>query len=364
MNTKEAVEALARSVGVTINGPAATDPQVYDDSVYNAFLSRNSLAIGEAFMDKKWDCDDLAGFYTKVLERKLDIKKNLLTNPLLFLRTFLSNLQTGKRAYEVGEQHYDLGNDLYEKMLGKHLLYTCDIWDGLHSLEVAQEQKLERICRKLNLKPGQRILDIGCGWGGFMRYAAKKYNVSCVGLSISKEQTAYGRKWCEGLPVEFVITDYRDYTDKDKFDHVVSIEMIEAVGQKNMDTYFKKVHELLKPNGLFMLQAIVSDKPFPMADPWIDKYIFPNGVLVSAHQLEKHTRKLFTFEDQKEIGPDYDHTLMAWWKNFNQSYAELVKNNPKYDEKFYRMWKYYLHTCAASFRTRHLHDWQLLLRRV
>lgn len=355
---------MTQSAGITINGPAPTDIQVYDDSVYDIFLSRNSLALGESYMDKKWDCEDLSGMWTKVLSNKIQIRKNILTDPKLFLGTFLSNLQSRKRAFEVGEQHYDLGNDLYESTLGKSMVYTSAIYDGVDSLDEAQEQKLKRICEQLDLQPGQRILDIGCGWGSFMKYATENYGVSCVGLSVSKNQTEFGREFCAGLPVEFVVKDYRDYDDEDKFDHIVSIEMIEAVGQKNMQTYFNKVHELLKPGGRFMLQAIISRKKTPMADPWIDKYIFPNGVLVSAHQLKKHTKGLFTHEDLKDIGLDYYSTLMAWWYNFDSKYETLKTNNPKYNERFYRMWRYYLQTCAALFLTQEIHDWQLLLRKI
>ena len=364
MNAKESVLSIMKTIGSEINGPAATDPQIYDESVYEVFLSANSLALGEAYMDKKWDCNDLAGFYTKGLKQKLQIKKNIFTDPKLFLQSVFFNLQSKQRAFHVGEKHYDLGNDLYEATLGKHLLYTCDIWDGARNLTEAQEKKMDRICRKLNLRPGQRLLDVGCGWGGLMRFAAMHYKVSCVGLSVSKEQTLYGREWCQGLPVEFIIADYRDYTDAEGFDHVSSIEMIEHVGQKNYRTYFEKIHELLKPGGTFMLQAIISPKKKPIADPWLDKYIFPNGVLSSPYQIEKNTRGLFHYEDLKNIGPDYDPTLMAWWENFEEAYPELVQKNPKYDERFYRMWKYYLQTCAALFRTEQLHDWQVLLKRT
>ncbi len=364
MNTKEAVQNLMSSIGVTLNGNGATDVRVYDESVYEIFLSRNSVAIGESYMDKKRDCNDLAGMLTNVLTAKVQIKKSVLTDPHLFFRTFLANLQSGSRAFEVGEQHYDLGNDLYQATLGKTMVYTCALYDGVKDLDEAQNKKLDRICRKLNLQPGQRILDIGCGWGSFMKYAAETYGVTCVGLTVSKKQTEFGREWCAGLPIEFVVADYRDYVPSEPFDHVVSIEMIEAVGQKNMQTYFDLVHNWVKPGGLFMLQAIISNKKFPMADPWIDKYIFPNGVLVTGAQLEKHTRGLFIYEDLKNIGLDYDRTLMDWWMNFDREYMNLKENNPKYDERFYRMWKYYLHSCAALFRSREAQDWQLLLRKV
>lgn len=364
MTAKESVQKLAEAIGVTINGSKSIDPQIYDERVYDIFLSRNSLALGESYMDKWWDCEDLAGLYSLLINQKILIKKSLLSDPLLFAGTIFSNLQSRARAFEVGEMHYDLGNDLYEAMLDTHMVYTSAIWEGVDSLDEAQEQKLERICRKLGLKSGERVLDIGCGWGSFMKYAALKYGVECVGLTVSKEQTALGRKRCAGLPVEFVISDYRDYKTDKPFDHIVSIEMIEAVGSKNLRTYFENAHELLKPNGAFFLQAIIDSNPQPIADPWIDKYIFPNGVLVSHHQLEKETRKLFVFEDLKDVGRDYDPTLMAWWENFDRHYEELKTANPKYDKRFYRMWKYYLHSCAALFRTGAAQDFQVVLRKV
>jgi cyclopropane-fatty-acyl-phospholipid synthase len=364
MQAKEAIERLATVVGFSLNGDKPTDPQIYNERVYNIFLSRNSLALGESFMAKWWDCADLAGFFSLVLNAKLFVKKNVLSDPRLFLRTALSNLQRPSKSFEVGEMHYDLGNELYEAMLDKYMVYTSAIWSGVDNLEAAQVQKLERICQKLKLKAGDRVLDIGCGWGGFMKYATQRYGVSCVGLSVSKEQTTLGRQRCEGLPIEFVISDYRDYQNEHKFDHVVSIEMIEAVGPKNLRTYFKKVHELLKPNGNFFLQAIIDLNSTPKADPWIDKYIFRNGVLVSHHQLERETRGLFVFTDLLDVGPDYDPTLMAWWENFDRTFPNLQADNPKYDEHFYRMWKYYLHSCAALFRTGSSQDYQMLLKKV
>jgi cyclopropane-fatty-acyl-phospholipid synthase len=364
MTAKQSVEKIAELLEVTINGQNPSDPQIYDERVYDIFLSRNSLAVGESFMAKWWDCDDLSDLFSRLISKKLLLKKSVLSDPTLFARAIFSNLQSRAKAFEVGEMHYDLGNDLYETMLDKRMIYTAAIWEGAETLDAAQEKKLERICRKLELKPGDRVLDIGCGWGGFMKYAVEKYQVTCVGLTVSKEQAAFGREQCHGLPIEFVISDYRDYKTDVPFDHVVSIEMIEAVGSKNLRVYFEKAHELLKPRGGFFLQAIIDRNAKPVADPWIDKYIFRNGVLVSHAQLVKETQNLFIFEDIKDIGKDYDRTLMAWFANFDRNYEELRSHNPKYDERFYRMWKYYLHSCAALFRTEAAQDFQILLRKV
>jgi cyclopropane-fatty-acyl-phospholipid synthase len=256
--------------------------------------------------------------------------------------------------------HYDLGNDLYEAMLDDRMVYTCAIWDGVDTLEAAQKQKLEAMCQKLDLRPGQRVLDIGCGWGSFMKYAAERYGVECVGLSVSKEQIAYGRTACADLPIEFVFADYREYADEQGFDHIVSIEMLEAVGPKNFRTYFETVHGLLRPGGRFALQTIGEAQARPVPDPWLDRYIFPNGVIPSLAQIEPAVRELFLFEHLDNIGPDYDPTLMAWWERFAAAYPELQARNPRYDEGFFRLWKYYLQSCAAVFRARQMHDWQIV----
>lgn len=324
------------------------------------FLSRSSLALGESFMDKWWDCEDLAGLFNVILQNQLVIKDSLLENHSLLLRSLFFNLQSRSRARQVAVEHYDLGDDLYTAMLDSRMVYTAAVWDGVETLDAAQEQKLELLCRKLGLQKGDRVLDIGCGWGSFMKYAVEKYGVTCVGITVSEGQTALGRKICAGLPIEFIIKDYREYSDLHGFDHIVSVEMIEAVGVKNFRTYFKKVHELLKPKGRFVLQAIGNQKQVSVADPWIDKYIFRNGILPSLNQLEDSMRDLFIFEHLENIGPDYDRTLMAWWYNFHSSYGKLSENNKTYNERFYRMWKYYLQACAALFRSRTTQDWQIV----
>jgi len=364
MSAKAQVEQLAALAGVTINGPALTDPKINDDRAYAAIASGDSLRIGEAYMDTWWDCADLAGLYRIVLDAKLHEQLNFFRNPGLLLRGMVTNMQSRSHAFAVGQQHYDLGNDLYGSMLDRRMVYTSAIWDGVETLEAAQEQKLDRICKQLGLKAGDRVLDIGCGWGSFMKFAAEKYGARCVGLTVSKEQTALGESLCANLPVSFVIVDYRDYTTPEPFDHIVSIEMLEAVGPKNFKTYFNKVYELLKPTGRFHLQTIAGIDAHPPADPWLQTYIFPNGILPSLHQLEQAWRYQFVIEDLKNIGPDYEWTLLEWWRRFDRAYPKLQANNPFYDERFYRMWKYYLQSCAALFRSRQTQDWQMTFTKL
>lgn len=357
---KQKITKILGKIDIELNGPRPTDIQVKDERIYDRVFSGGTLAIGEAFMDGWWDVDDLAEVVYRMHKHRIYRELISFDALPLIVKGFFGNLQSQARAFMVGEQHYDLGNDLYQAMLDKRMVYTSAVWKGVSDLESAQEQKLEMLCQKLGLKAGDRVLDIGCGWGSFMKYAAEKHGVSCVGLSVSKGQTELGRKISAGLPVEFVINDYRDYSPAEKFDHVASVEMIEAVGPKNFRVFFEKIHEWLKPDGRFALQAIGSLDAVPVASRWLDKYIFPNGVLPSLPQLEKASRGLFRFEHLEDIGPDYDPTLMEWWRRFDAAYPRLSADNPKYDERFYRMWKFYLQSCAGLFRAKEAQDWQIV----
>jgi len=266
------------------------------------------------------------------------------------------NRQSKKRAFQIGEKHYDLGNELFRNMLDKQMIYSCAYWKDAFVLDEAQEAKLNLICQKLGLQPGMKILDIGCGWGSFAKYAAEKFKVKVIGITVSKEQVELGKRLCKGLPVEIRLQDYRDV--KEKFDCVVSVGMFEHVGYKNYRTYMKVVHHCLKDNGLFLLHTIGKNKLETSADPWINKYIFPNGMLPSGRNIGKAIEGLFIMEDWHNFGAYYDETLMAWYKNFEKNWGEI---KPNYDQRFYRMWKYYLLSCAGSFRARKIQLWQIIL---
>lgn len=356
---KKRLHSLIEKAGITINGSNPWDPQVYDDALYMRIAKEGGIGLGESFMDKQWDVEQLDEFYTRVQKIGDDwhwVKKG--GDFLLSLKSKLFNMQKGARAYEVGQEHYDLGNDLYQAMLDKRMVYTAGYWKEAQNLDEAQEAKLDLICRKLNLKPGDRVLDIGCGWGSFMKFAAEKYGAVCTGLTVSVEQTKLGEELCEGLPVEFVVMDYQKYEPEEQFDHIVSVEMFEAVGEKNFRTYMECVERWLKDGGRFVLQTIGAPAERSAVDWWIDKYIFPNGVLPTAKQIKIASEGLLVSHDWHDIGKDYDPTLMAWWEQFDAAYPTL--DQQKYDERFYRMWKYYLQMCAAGFRTGYLYDWQIV----
>ena len=235
-------------------------------------------------------------------------------------------------------------------------MYTCGYWKDASNLEQAQVQKLDLVCRKLGLKKGQHILDIGCGWGSFAKYAAEKYGVSVTGITVSKEQVEFGRKLCAGLQVTFELKDYHDI--EGEFDHIVSLGMFEHVGYKNHRAFMQIAQAHLKDGGLFLLHTIGGRFSKHIGEPWITKYIFPNGLIPSVAQIGTAIENIFIMEDWHNFGADYDKTLMSWFRNFDTNWPKLKF---AYNDRFYRMWKYYLLACAGAFRARELQLWQLVL---
>jgi len=354
------IRGLLEEADVEVNGSRPWDIQVHDQRFYHRVLREVELGLGESYMDGWWDCEAIDQFITRVLSADLDQK--IRGNLKIFwhvLRSRLFNLQTPARAFEVGEKHYDLGNDLYRAMLDKRLNYTCGYWRKAGNLDDAQEAKLDLVCRKIGLKPGMDVLDIGCGWGAFAKYAAEEYGAEVLGITISKEQVALGNQLSEGLPVEIRLQDYRDV--EGQFDRVISIGVMEHVGVKNYRTYMDVVDRTLKPGGIGFFHTIGDNTSQSGTNSWTNKYIFPNGMLPSIAQLATAMEGLFVVEDWHNIGPDYDPTLMAWHENFEAAWPDL---NLDYDQRFYRMWRYYLLSSAGGFRARHSQLWQVVFTRI
>ncbi|MDP2087880.1 MAG: cyclopropane fatty acyl phospholipid synthase [Flavobacteriaceae bacterium] len=354
---KKKTEQILGIAGVQINGSNPWDIQVHNDKFYKRVLTEGELGLGESYMDGWWDSEKVDEFIHKLLQAHLNERIQRKFSILIKLFSAqIFNLQSKRKAFDNGERHYDLGNDLFQNMLDKRMNYSCAYWKNAKSLDEAQENKLELICRKLSLKPGMRVLDIGCGWGAFGKYAAQKYKVAVVGITVSKEQVELGRKLCEGLPVEFRLIDYRDMHEK--FDAIASIGMIEHVGHKNYRTFFEVANRCLKNDGLFLLHTIGRNDSSYSINPWTDKYIFPNGLIPSVAQIGEAIQNLFVMEDWHNFGVDYDKTLMAWYDNFMANWNQIKSKD---SERFFRMWEYYLLSAAASFRTRHNQLWQIVL---
>ncbi|HET7570461.1 MAG TPA: cyclopropane fatty acyl phospholipid synthase [Gammaproteobacteria bacterium] len=347
---------LLQSAGIEIDGSRPFDIRVHDPRLYTRAFAEGSMGVGEAYMDGWWDCPRLDEFFARLLRAHIDDKVLTWRDALHSLRARLINQQSRSRSFEIGRRHYDKGNRLYQCMLDKHMMYSCGYWKDAQTLDEAQEAKLDLICRKLGLKPGMKLLDIGCGWGGMLRYAAERHGVEGVGVTVSKEQAELARERCSGLPIDIRLEDYRNI--EGRFDRIVSIGMFEHVGYKNYRTYMETARRLLADDGLFLLHCIGTPKSVTQTDPWIARYIFPNSMLPSARQITTAIEGLFLFEDWHNFGADYDPTLMQWLHNFRTHWDELKSD---YDDRFYRMWTYYLQASAGSFRARRSQLWQLLL---
>ena len=341
---------------IQINGDRPWDIQVRNREFYRRVLAGGSLALGESYMDGWWDCEALDQFFAKILQARLDRKVKHSPRALwTIFKAKIINPQRTPKAYEIGRRHYDIGNDLFEVMLDQKMNYSCGFWKNAKNLNEAQEAKLDLICRKLSLKPGMRVLDIGCGWGGFAKFAAENYDVRVLGITVSREQVEYASRCCREVAVETKFQDYR--TLNDIFDRIISIGMFEHVGSKNYRTYMQVVHRCLAPDGLFLLHTIAGNTSVSSTDPWINKYIFPNSMLPSAKQITSAAEGLFVLEDWHSFGPYYDDTLMAWYGNFKTNWDKI---RDAYDQRFFRMWTYYLLSCAGSFRARRNQLWQIV----
>jgi cyclopropane-fatty-acyl-phospholipid synthase len=356
---KDITQKVLALADVRLGGTCPWDMTVYNEDFYARLLRHGSLGLGESYMDGWWDCPALDEFFSRVLSAGL--KRDGVHNWRFAWRYLLAsafNRQTRTRARRVAEQHYDLGNQLYQNMLDRRMVYTCARWDHASCLDEAQEVKLGFVCQKLGLRPGMHLLDIGCGWGSLALFAVQKYGVHVTGITLSREQLQLGQEMCAHLPIELRLQDYRDLHGT--FDHVASLGMFEHVGYKNYRIFFETAHRSLNPGGLFFLSTIGSTHSVRMTDPWIEKYIFPNSHLPSPVQITRAIEGLFAIEDWENWGSDYDRTVMAWFQNFDKNWDKLKS---QYDARFYRMWKYYLMAAAASFRSRKNQVWQILLSR-
>ena len=355
---KDEIESILAEVDIKINGSRPWDLQVHNEHFYSRVISQGSLGLGEAYVEGWWDCPRLDEMFSKILRARLHecILRENLASRLFILGSWLWNWQSLSLSSQVAQQHYELGNDLYQAMLDPTMTYSCGYWQRANNLAAAQQAKLDLICQKLQLSPGMTLLDIGCGWGSLMKYASQKYGVSCIGITISTEQIKLGQQLCAGLPVQFLLLDYRNLPNR-QFDRIVSVGMFEHVGHKNYRRFMEVVARCLREDGLFLLHTIGNRYSVTYSERWTDRYIFPHGMLPSLAQIFRATQKLFVTEDLHNFGSDYDKTLMAWLENFERNWHQL---RPQYGERFYRQWKYYLALMAASFRSRNIQLWQIV----
>lgn len=355
MDAKGFLQDLLQPAGLQINGDRPEDLRVHHPGFYRRVLTGRSLALGESYMDGWWDCESLDRFFFKLLRTRMVQQFSPWNAVRALLQVSFCNPQSPKRARKVAKVHYDLGNDFYEDMLDPWMQYTCGYWARAETLNEAQEHKLDLVCRKLQLEEGDHVLELGGGWGGFARFAAERYGCHVTSYNISREQVAYARQWTRDLPVTVHEKDYREATGL--YDKVVSIGLCEHVGFKNYRQLMEVKERCLKKGGLMLLHTIGRNTATKISDPWIDKYIFPGGLLPCLKQLSTAVEGLFVLEDLHNFGPDYDRTLLAWHENYRRHWPER-KN--RFDQRFDRMWSYYLLSCAGAFRSRNLQLWQFV----
>lgn len=355
---RQKVQSMLASADVNIDGNRPWDVQVHNPAIYERVVEQGMLGVGEGYMDGWWDCDQLDEMICRAFKTGFHKEIRPLRYFLFTLEARLRNLQNRARAYQVGQDHYDLGDDLYEAMLDSRMQYSCAYWKDADDLDSAQQNKLDLIARKLQFEPGMSVLDIGCGWGGALQYFAEQYGISGTGITISAEQTKAATERCAGLPVTIRLQDYREL--RGQFDRVYSVGMFEHVGPKNYRSYMNIVRRLLKPDGLFLLHTIGSPVSQLRADPWFTRYIFPNSSLPSPVHITAAAEGLLNMEDWHNFPQDYERTLLTWYDRFEASWPQL---RPRYGDRFFRMWRYYLLAVAGGFRAGGNQLWQIVFSR-
>lgn len=350
----ELIADLLKKADIALNGHRPWDIHVHHPDTFRRILAQRSLGLGESYMDGWWDCRDLEEFFFRLIRTRGDrLARPVGQIALQWLDATLRNRQSPRRARQVAHTHYDLDNHLFEVMLDDSMAYSCGYWHNAANLHEAQMAKFDLICRKLELRPGMKVLDVGCGWGGFMEFAAREYGVRGDGITVSVEQAALARERCTGLPVNILVRDWRQ--QRGQYDRIISIGMFEHVGRRNYAAFMSLCARLLKQDGMMLLHTIGSNETRHSYDPWINRYIFPNGELPSMAQISQAAEKHFVTEDVHNFGPDYARTLRAWDANFTRGWDRLRE---RYDERFFRMWRYYLNACAGAFRARGMQLWQ------
>jgi len=354
--SRNTVETLLNLANIKINGNQPWDIQVHHPGFFRRILTDTSIGLGESYIDGWWDCERLDEFIYRLLHTRLHERVRSWRDIPTLLKAKLFNLQHARNAFYIGQYHYGISSNFYQAILGQRMIYSCAYWKDATDLNTAQEAKMDLVCRKIGLEPGMHVLDIGCSWGGIARFATERYGVKVHGITISKEQAKYAQHVCQGLPVTIELKDYREI--KGKYDRIYSIGMFEHVGCKNYHTYMKVIKKCLVEDGLCLLHTIGGNVSNSHGNPWVEKHIFPNSMLPSIAQIGSAIENRLVLEDWQNFGPDYDRTLLSWNNNLERNWPFL---HLQYDERFYRMWRFYLLGFSGAFRARHIQLWQIVL---
>lgn len=366
LNPEHRVRKLLNEAEIEINGNNQGDIHVHNPKLYSRVMAGGSLALGESYMDGWWDSDRLDVFFTKLLQS--NIQDKVQSDPatiLAGLHARIFNSQQGNKAFEIGKRHYDMGNALFERMLGKTMAYSCAFFDGVKDLDHAQTNKINTSLNKLHAKPGMTLLDIGCGWGSIIHQAASTYKLDATGITVSHEQKEWSNRAIAADNLEgsarVKYQKWQDLPSDQQYDRIISIGAFEHFGYKNYKSFFEKVRSVLKDDGIFLLHTIGGLTPVHANEPWLEKYIFPHSMLPAMSQISKASTGVLAMKHVEEKGRNYDPTLMAWYTNLDKNWEEIRKTDPShYDTRFRRMMDYYLLMCAGTFRSGKNQVWQII----
>jgi cyclopropane-fatty-acyl-phospholipid synthase len=348
---------LLERADVRLDGDRPWDPRIHDERVFRRVALDGSVGLGEAYVDGWWSTDDLEELARRLASARLERVTEWLPRGLAQnAAAIVSNQQTRGRARRVARQHYDFGNDLFAAFLGRYQCYSCGYFRDTDDLDVAQLQKLDLVCRKLDLRRGDRLLDVGGGWGELARHAAAEYGARVTSINISDEQMRFARERCRGLDVETVRCDYRDV--RGSFDKVAAIAMFTHVGVRNYRTFMEAMRRVVAPEGTFLIEGVWGNVSTNRIDAWMDKHIFPGAMIPSGAQTFRAFEGIFVAEDVHNFGPDYVKTLRAWNARLRQAWPTL---RARYDERVRKTFEYFFLTIAGFFRARALQHWHLVL---
>lgn len=360
---KQVKEIISNTTKITINQKSSLNISVANSDFYRKVINKGELGLAESFMDGDWTTDNLYGVLLELQKNRDKISKHIKSNmfQILLFKIYYCIFRTNTRDTVKNNvsHHYDIGNDLYRKQLGRTMQYTCAYYHkSKMTLNQAQDAKMKLIAKKLDLQPGMSVLDIGCGFGALAYYLVKRYSVKVLGVTLSEEQIKYANKYYKHPNLTIKYKDYRDVTGK--FDRVYSIGMFEQVGKDNYSVYFDKCYELLKTNGIMLLHTISKNYRENPRYNFITQYIFPEGELPHISDLSgKFLDNKWHLEDLHNFGQSYNKTLLDWHKNLD-NFKEL----PNYSPRFQRMWKYYLLGCSAAFKVRMISLWQIVYTKI
>ncbi|MCM2304160.1 MAG: cyclopropane fatty acyl phospholipid synthase [Elusimicrobia bacterium] len=353
------MRALLSRAGIAVGGGRPWDIRVADPEFYRRALTGGGPALGESYADGWWEADRLDEVFHRLF--RAGLHERLAPGPWPGLRALAGrfrDFRASLRSHGSAGARSGPGGDVFQAMLGARMSFTCAYWKGARNLDEAVEGGMELVCRKLELKRGMSVLDLGCGWGAFARYAAERHGVSVTGVDIDAERVKLGRELCKGLPVALRVQDHKEV--RGRFDRVVSIGLMENVALGDYRASMAAAAQCLKADGIALIHAVGRNDGALRVDPWLDRSLFPDGAAPTLARLAGAMEGHFVAEDVHNLGPHYDPTLLAWHDNLARRWPEL---RGRYGDRAYRTLKVSLLCAAGGFRARRSQLFQIVMTR-